>query len=203
MLGRKAEAAELYGQYEKNQPQNMSPETAKILRTLVNATIAYLSGRTEEYARLSEEMATPRWLFAAAITRGDVDKAAGCIGGFDDAAYTDHLLLYSAAKAAGNDELAGREWRTALSLAEKDGALDPETVKLLSVGDRADPKAILKANILPDRKRIVLMAFGLACPDSRDELFTKASQLNVHSGFPRAFVDKILTAKSDKMQSDK
>ena len=162
------------------------------------AIVQYIEGDMSGFVRSAASGATdPMIKFQAAVASGKLDdaaKLAASLEGFPDQA---HLILYILGAANGQKEFADRELAAALDLLRKEGRAQRRAAKLLA-DIPTDPAVGLAVNLLPEQKRLILVALGLKDPVHRQTYFKAAVNFNYDRSFPYWQLKKLIDGTAGK-----
>ncbi len=164
-------------------------------QTQIAAAFAAIAtyGRGDEAGFASRASGMDDFRFPVAITRGRASDAADALASTPGANGTSWLLVYLAAREAGDAAAADQAFEKALASFAKESREHRSVAARLRQGD-ADPEKIC-AELLPfDDKCVLATALGHRFPQHRAAYHELARKLNFQPAFPALFLARQLRA---------
>ena len=162
-------------------------EDAESWRTYLDSLYHLGSGNWKAYQEITSTIEEPRWQYHAALVAGDIQAALEALADTEIAAY-DHLIVYIAARRAGEPNLAEQELQTAIA-ALSEGTMDERVLARCLRGD-APRHIMLKLGLQPGMKAIALAALAVESGDAR--LRQLGRKLNYQLTFERYYLDRVV-----------
>ena len=162
-------------------------EDAELWRTYLDSLYHLGSGNWKAYQEITSTVEEPRWQYHAALVAGDIQAALEALAETEIAAY-DHLIVYIAARRAGEPNLAEQELQAAIA-AMSEGTMDERALARCLRGD-APRDIMLKLGVQPGMKAIALAALAVQSGDAR--LRQLGRKLNYQLTFERYYLDRVV-----------
>lgn len=163
---------------------------AKGMRT----TSAYVQGDVQKYKELETQGNAEYMPFHVALTLGDVELAVKSLEEYieyEDAEWTELLLLYTALMAKGDEARAGKYLDTAIEYLKDGDKNDRIAAAWLKGETTPSMRDVAAYPRVPDEKAIIVMAIGARRPEMRAACFTLARKLNIDRDYPWHFINGI------------
>jgi tetratricopeptide (TPR) repeat protein len=160
----------------------------------IEAQLAYATGNPAEYVKTFQDSPQPEDRLAAWLTAGDLDAAAKA-SDETEANTRNPLLVYIAAMADNNKELAERHLKAAIDLMSKGDFEDRAYAAALSGKPTMSTKDLLRLLTRPREKVVILTALGLQDPANRAAYFELAAKLNFDRRFPYLLIKQVTSSQ--------
>jgi len=142
-------------------------------------------GNIESYLDCLAESADPHAAIERHLHRGEVAQADALVSATEEHAYWEHLVLYCAAMASSQAEIAERHWSRAL---DEIDAVDPAAARerlLLSAPTAPTEDAVERLDLPAREKALVLAALAFRFPEQREAFNSLSGKFNFEPGYPR------------------
>jgi len=193
LRGQPAEARRTAARFVALTARAGQPDAARRLALRAQALLRYLDGDEEGCASVLRRVAgDPKEKFEAAICLGRLDEASAALAADPAASAADHLLIYIAARAAGQSDLATANLKLAADAYRRGNRQERQVGQWLADAARPYPNLVADAELVPSQKRLVLMAMGLRDESKRDLYFGQAAALNYDRAFPYWTLKRVL-----------
>jgi tetratricopeptide (TPR) repeat protein len=162
-----------------------------------DAQIHYAQGNLQSFTVTLDSLPDdPDSAFAAAITSGRLDDAAAALDRKKAATAEDHLLMSAVAHEAKRADLEEPNLKQAANIYRQAGREERRVAAWLGSAQNADADAVCSVLLLPQQKRLVLLAMGLRDSAHRAQYFKAAAPFNFDRTFPYWTIKKILDTEA-------
>ena len=162
-------------------------EDAEQWQTYLDSLYHLGSGNWRAFQESTSTIEDPHWQYQAAVANGDIVAALDALEAKESTAY-DRLIVYIAARRAGEPNLAEDELQTAVA-ALSEGTMEERILARCLAGDMS-PDIMLKLGLQPDTKAIALAALVVQSGDAR--LRQLGRKLNYQLIFERYYLDRVV-----------
>ncbi|MCF7818461.1 MAG: hypothetical protein K9M54_11330 [Kiritimatiellales bacterium] len=121
---------------------------------------------------------------------GNIEQAQPLLNQNENHPYTDHLILYCAARYHGFTDIADTQLAKAVAEIGTSSRTQRETAAFLLAETAPGIKPLLELRILPQEKAILCTALGFRFPEQRDALFALSRKFNFTPEYPQLLLKK-------------
>ena len=159
----------------------------ELWRTYLDSLYQLGSGDWKGFQQTTATLEEPRSQYQAAVAAGDISTALAALEFAEGTPY-DHLIVFIAARRAGERDVAENELQTAIS-ALSEGSMEERILARCLAGE-APRDITLKLGFQPDAKAIALAALAVQSGDAR--LQQLGRKLNYQLTFERYYLDRVV-----------
>lgn len=194
MQGRQDEAGKAIARLQERL-QGYNPESVARYVHRVEAQLAYLKGDTAAFVAALRTSDEPSERLIAHLAAGELLEAENAVSQVEPEEET-QLLLYIAAVARNQPEMAERHLKAAADLLDKGDFEDRAFASALKGEASMSLAELLRAVRRPPREKAVLLtALGLRNPAARQACFELARKLNFDKRFPHLLIRQVTESR--------
>lgn len=175
-----------------------SPAYADYIEEMMRSRLAYMAGDFQKYAEIEDGDEAESRSFHVAITLGEIDQAVKSMDEYieyEDADWSDCLLLYSALAMKGDAERAEKYLAAAAEYLKMGEKNEIEAASWLTGGSAPAMRDIEAHPLQLQYKPVVVMALGAKFPEIRTECFALARRLNINREYPWHFINSMTSGQ--------
>ncbi len=169
---------------------NSFPSAGEDWVTYFHAVRFYVSGNVGDYLKNLLASGRENADLQQFLHTGKVEAAHNLLSKNEDPEYTDHLILYCAAKYHGYPEIAETELTKAIAELGKSTSPQRETISILSGETPPTTKQVLDLRIISKEKAVLCTVLGFKFPSRRNFFFNLSWEFNYTLEYPQLLLKK-------------
>jgi hypothetical protein len=170
------------------------PQIVTSLRNMLEAGLHYAAGDMNAYRQSLTTAQDPNVpSFEGSIANNQLEAAQTALSKMTDPGWSEHMVLYLAARSANNNAIADAAWNNAIELLKKRDRSARLLAQAISTTEPPSDKLLRNWSALPLDRSIMLTALGLRYPQKQPDYFAAARKLNFASRFPQQLIEQATT----------